>query len=77
MRSGDTAEGWSPSEDIAGELLEWAFDRDDHPQHCLFGKRLAVIRERSARGPTYVVVELPDGSRSELLFPQRNSIATF
>jgi hypothetical protein len=33
------------------------------PQHCLFGKRLAVIRERSGRGPTYVVVELPDGRK--------------
>jgi hypothetical protein len=29
----------------------------------LFGKKLAVIRERSGRGPTYVVVELPDGRK--------------
>jgi hypothetical protein len=33
------------------------------PRHCLFGKKLAVIRERSGRGPTYVVVELPDGRK--------------
>src|SRR6516162_9960721 len=33
------------------------------PQHCLFGKRLAVFRERSGRGPAFVVVELPDGRK--------------
>jgi hypothetical protein len=36
------------------------------PQHCLFGKRLAVIRERSGRGPTYVVVALPDGRKRSI-----------
>jgi len=33
------------------------------PQHSLFGKRLAVFRERSGRGPAFVVVELPDGRK--------------
>jgi hypothetical protein len=31
------------------------------PRHALFGNRLAVLSERSGRGPAYVVVELPDG----------------
>ena len=33
------------------------------PRHSLFGQRLAVIAERSGRGPGYVVIELPDGRR--------------
>src|SRR5271170_6423204 len=35
-------------------------------QHCLFGKRLAVFRERSGRGPAYLVVELPDGRKRSI-----------
>ena len=34
------------------------------PQHCLFGKRLAVFRERSGRGPTYVVVAVAGRAES-------------
>ena len=33
------------------------------PRHFLFGLRLAVLAERSGRGPCYVVVELPDGRK--------------
>ncbi|MDF0582070.1 hypothetical protein [Bradyrhizobium yuanmingense] len=31
------------------------------PHHFLFGHRLEVLKERSRRGPAYVVVALPDG----------------
>ena len=31
------------------------------PHHFLFGRRLEVLKERSGRGPAYVVVSLPDG----------------
>ena len=31
------------------------------PHHFLFGNRLEVLKERSGRGPAYVVVALPDG----------------
>jgi len=31
------------------------------PHHFLFGQRLEVLKERSGRGPAYVVVALPDG----------------
>ncbi|MET4315478.1 hypothetical protein [Bradyrhizobium sp. RT4b] len=31
------------------------------PHHSLFGHRLEVLKERSGRGPAYVVVALPDG----------------
>ena len=31
------------------------------PHHFLFGHRLEVLKERSGRGPAYVVVALPDG----------------
>jgi hypothetical protein len=33
------------------------------PRHFLFGHRLAVLDERSGRGPSYVVVELADGRK--------------
>lgn len=33
------------------------------PHHFLFGHRLEVLKERSGRGPAYVVVGLPDGRR--------------
>ncbi|WP_210205930.1 hypothetical protein, partial [Bradyrhizobium algeriense] len=33
------------------------------PHHFLFGHRLEVLKERSGRGPAYVVVALPDGRR--------------
>ena len=33
------------------------------PHHFLFGQRLEVLKERSGRGPAYVVVALPDGRR--------------
>jgi hypothetical protein len=33
------------------------------PDHFLFGQRLEVLKERSGRGPDYVVVALPDGRR--------------
>jgi hypothetical protein len=33
------------------------------PRHFLFGHRLAVLDERSGRGPSYVVVELGDGRK--------------
>ena len=33
------------------------------PHHFLFGHRLSVLKERSGRGPAYVVVALPDGRR--------------
>ena len=31
------------------------------PHHFLFGHRVEVLKERSGRGPAYVVVALPDG----------------
>jgi hypothetical protein len=46
------------------------------PQHCLFGKRLAVIRERSGRGPAYVVVELPDGRKRPIRIASTDLAAT-
>ena len=33
------------------------------PRHFLFGHRLAVLDERSGRGPSYVVVQLVDGRK--------------
>jgi hypothetical protein len=36
------------------------------PQHCLCGKRLAVLRERSGRGSAYLVVALPDGRKRSI-----------
>jgi hypothetical protein len=36
------------------------------PRHCLFGHRLAVLQERSGRGPTFVAVELPDGRKRSI-----------
>jgi len=33
------------------------------PRHFLFGHRLALLKERSGRGPSYVVVELADGRK--------------
>jgi hypothetical protein len=33
------------------------------PRHFLFGHRLAVLDERSGRGPSYVVVQLGDGRK--------------
>jgi hypothetical protein len=33
------------------------------PHHFLFGHRLEVLKERSGRGPAYIVVALPDGRR--------------
>jgi hypothetical protein len=46
------------------------------PRHCLFGKRLAVFRERSGRGPTYVVVQLPDGRKRPIQIASTNLAAT-
>src|ERR1700730_10388113 len=46
------------------------------PQHCLFGKRLAVLRERSGRGPTYVVVELSDGRKRSIRIGSTDLAAT-
>ena len=49
------------------------------PRHFLFGHRLAVVDERSGRGPSYVVVELADGRKRSVriaatdLVPPRNS----
>jgi hypothetical protein len=36
------------------------------PRHSLFGSKLAVLPERSARGPTYIVVQLSDGRRRSI-----------
>lgn len=36
------------------------------PRHSLFGSKLAVLPERSGRGPAYVVVELSDGRRRSI-----------
>ena len=36
------------------------------PQHSLFGQRFALTDERSARGPAFVVVRLPDGRRRSI-----------
>ena len=36
------------------------------PQHCLCGKRLTVLRERSGRGSAYLVVALPDGRKRSI-----------
>lgn len=33
------------------------------PHHFLFGHRVEVLKERSGRGPAYVIVALPDGRR--------------
>jgi hypothetical protein len=33
------------------------------PRHSLYGQRLAVLADRSGRGPAYVAVMLPDGRR--------------
>src|SRR5208282_148779 len=45
-------------------------------QHCLFGKRLAVFRERSGRGPAYLVVELPDGRKRSIRITSTDFAAT-
>ncbi len=42
------------------------------PHHFLFGHRLSVVPERSARGPTYVVVALPDGRRRSVRIASTN-----
>src|ERR1700761_2032052 len=36
------------------------------PRHALSGQRLALVSLRSARGPAYFVVALPDGRRRSL-----------
>jgi hypothetical protein len=36
------------------------------PRHSLFGSKIAVLPERSGRGPAYVVVELSDGRRRSI-----------
>ena len=36
------------------------------PRHSLFGSKLAALPERSARGPTYIVVQLSDGRRRSI-----------
>ena len=49
------------------------------PRHFLFGHRLAVLGDRSGRGPAYVVVELADGRKRSVriaatdLVPRGNS----
>ena len=56
---------------LAGRISQGAtiFDRVvsrvtiTDPRHFLFGHRLAVLDERSGRGPSYVVVELADGRK--------------
>jgi hypothetical protein len=35
-------------------------------RHFLFGYRLSVVRERSARGPGYVAITLPDGRQRSI-----------
>ena len=35
-------------------------------RHCLFGHRLAVLQDRSGRGPAFVVVVLPDGRKRSI-----------
>ena len=53
------------------------------PRHFLFGHRLAVLDERSGRGPSYVVVALADGRKrsvriavTDLVPPGTSSSAT-
>ncbi|MGA0565689.1 hypothetical protein ACO2RV_25065, partial [Ancylobacter sp. VNQ12] len=36
------------------------------PHHALCGQRLTLVPMRSARGPAFVVVELPDGRRRSI-----------
>src|SRR5712672_2131871 len=36
------------------------------PRHSLFGSKLTALPERSARGPTYIVVQLSDGRRRSI-----------
>jgi hypothetical protein len=36
------------------------------PRHFLFGYRLSVVQERSARGPGYVAITLPDGRQRSI-----------
>src|SRR5439155_12493332 len=50
------------------------------PHHFLFGHRLEVLKERSGRGPAYVVVALPDGRRRGVgsrrrILPRRRSLS--
>jgi hypothetical protein len=42
------------------------------PHHFLFGHRLSVVPERSARGSAYVVVALPDGRRRSVRIASTN-----
>ncbi|WP_446721537.1 DUF5372 family protein [Methylobacterium sp. DCY52] len=36
------------------------------PRHALYGQRLPVLTIRSGRGPTFLVVALPDGRRRSI-----------
>jgi hypothetical protein len=49
---------------ILDQVLSYVTVTD--PQHFLFGTKLAVLPERSGRGPAYLVVELPDGRRRSI-----------
>jgi hypothetical protein len=44
------------------------------PHHFLFGHRLSVVPERSARGSAYVVVALPDGRRRSVRIASTNLV---
>ena len=47
-------------------LIGWCLVTVTDPRHALSGQRLALVSLRSARGPAYVVVTLPDGRRRSL-----------
>ena len=46
------------------------------PDHFLFGHRLSVRKERSGRGPAYVVVALPDGRRRAVRISSTDLVET-
>jgi hypothetical protein len=52
-------------------ILDWPLAGVTHvtitdPRHCLLGKRLAILSDRSGRGPAYLVVALPDGRKRSI-----------
>jgi hypothetical protein len=71
-----------PLPDHRTPLNPTSFDRSvthvtiTDPQHCLFGERLAVFKERSGRGPAYLVVELPDGRKRSIRIASTDLAAT-
>jgi len=66
--------GWGrrtrQSDTILGRVVSHLTITDPH--HFLFGHRLSVLPERSARGPAYVVVALPDGRRRSVRIASTN-----